>query len=111
MDAAQIIVIDGDTVALGRQRIRLQGFDTPETFDAKCPAEYAKGVEARERLKELMASGKVDLVFSHRHDRYGREIARLLVDGEDIAAIMIQEELAVKFPLGHKPDWCHGKVR
>jgi hypothetical protein len=42
---------------------------------------------------------KVEFAFSHSHDRYGHEIARLIVDGEDIVAVLIREELAVKFPL------------
>ena len=42
---------------------------------------------------------KVEFAFSHCHDRYGHEIARLAVDGEDIVAVLIGEELAVKFTL------------
>ena len=38
--AAEVRVIDGDTFALGRERIRILGIDAPETANrARCEAE------------------------------------------------------------------------
>jgi endonuclease YncB( thermonuclease family) len=39
--AAEVRVVDGDTIRLGRERIRILGIDTPETQNrARCNAEH-----------------------------------------------------------------------
>src|SRR5688500_5527652 len=67
--------IDGDTLALGDERFRLVGFDTPETFGALCPAEKAHGMIAKARLNELVKRGPVRLVRAKGRDKYGRTLA------------------------------------
>src|SRR5215204_2560072 len=63
--------VDGDTLALGDERFRLVGFDTPETFHALCPAEKAHGLRAKVRLQELLKRGPVRLVRDRGKDKYG----------------------------------------
>ena len=38
VDPRKIYVIDGDTVAIARERIRVLGIDAPETREARCDA-------------------------------------------------------------------------
>jgi endonuclease YncB( thermonuclease family) len=59
MDAAEIVIVDGDTVRMDGETIRLRGFDVPETCYARCDAERDLGEKAKARLAELVRSGKV----------------------------------------------------
>ena len=79
------------------------GFDTPETFRAKCDAEHELGLVAKARLEELMASGEVKVLESGKIDRYGRTLAHLTVNGRDVGTILIGEGLAR--PYGRE-RWC-----
>jgi micrococcal nuclease len=89
--------IDGDTLALGDERFRLTGFDTPETFQALCPAEKAHGLRAKARLAELVARGPVYLQRARGKDKYGRTLAVLWIGQELASAILIREGLAVPY--------------
>jgi endonuclease YncB( thermonuclease family) len=107
---AGIRAVDGDTVDAAFVRWRLVGLDAPETgARAKCPQERARGVEARARLDTLAGSGKAVLRPSWppwRGDKYGRRLARLLVDGKDAGAILISEGLARPYTGGRRGSWC-----
>ena len=89
--------IDGDTLALGVERFRLTGFDTPETFQARCPAEKALGQTAKVRLQELVKRGPVRLVRAKGRDKYGRSLAVLWIGQELVSDILIREGLAVPY--------------
>ena len=102
-------VYDGDTVALtcGDEEVtaRLQGLDTPETRDARCDAELALGKKTTERLRGLVKAGQVRYL-RQGHDKYGRMLIRLTVDGMDVAKTLISEGLAVEYTGGSRIDWC-----
>ena len=51
----EIQVVDGDTIKMDGVSYRLMGFDTPETFYAKCASERELGNKATARLIELLA--------------------------------------------------------
>ncbi len=102
-------VYDGDTVELrcgGESRkARLTGFDTPETRDARCPGEAALGHRATARLRGLLAGRTVEAV-PQGHDRYGRDLVALSVNGRSVSGLMIAEGLAVPYAGGTRIDWC-----
>jgi micrococcal nuclease len=102
------VVVDGDTIrSPAGVSYRLMGYDTPETFQAKCPAELEAGLKAKERLKELIASGETKLIESGKIDRYGRSLARLEVNGRDVAVILVSEGLARPYNgKGKREGWC-----
>ncbi len=117
---ASIRVIDGDTIAVGKIHYRLVGFDAPETLHARCPAERAMGLAARDRLREIVGNGRLDLtdvpcacpaktVGTHLCN-YGRRCATLTVAGRDVGAILIREGLAHPYPYDRRrakaPGWC-----
>ena len=89
--------IDGDTLALGDERIRLKGYDTPETAFALCPAEKAHGLRAKARLQELVHRGPVKLVRDRSRDKYGRTLGVLWIGHELVSDILIREGLAVSY--------------
>lgn len=102
-------VYDGDTIAMecgqGEHTARIMGLDTPETVRARCDAELAAGKRATDRLRALVAASEVT-ISRHGHDKYGRDLIRLKVDGEDVARVMIREGFALRYSGGARVDWC-----
>jgi endonuclease YncB( thermonuclease family) len=110
---AALIVIDGDTIRSDEERIRLEGIDAAEIGHAKCEAERRLAILAKLRLEQLLGSGAVDIrrnAHPKPPDRYGRTLARLLVDGEDVACILIKEGYAQPWT-GRREDWCQSLDR
>lgn len=100
-------VVDGDTVTLRGQSIRLVGFDTPETYRAQCVSERSLGDAATDRLRDLLArASSAELVYLPRRDQYERDLARLMLDGRDVADIMVGEGLARRYSDGQRRSWC-----
>ena len=103
---ATIIVIDGDTVRMDGKRYRLLGFDSPETFFAKCEREREAGYAAAARLKELIESTDARLEPTGRNCKWGRGCAYLLLNGEDAGDVMIREGHGAPYTGGRRPNWC-----
>lgn len=106
----RILVLDGDTIAVGRERIRIIGLDAPETFDARCPAEKRLGDKATAAMRQMVAQG-ARIERTDSKDRYRRTLARVYYQGRDVADIMVERGLAMPYdcPGGHCPrriDWC-----
>ncbi len=101
-------VVDGDTIRMNGEKIRLVGFNTPETFEPACPAEAAKGEQAKARLLELLNSGSLAFAATadRDRDRYGRHLRQVTVDGRDVADTLISEGLAEPYQGGQKRNWC-----
>lgn len=97
-------VVDGDTFWLKGEKIRLDGYDSPEMGEPKCARPAAGAVAARTALTELLNSGQVEL-DRRGTDRYGRTLARVNVDGLDIAKAMIGAGHGRRYTPGQKP-WC-----
>lgn len=84
-------VVDGDTLDVDGVRVRIIGIDTPER--GECGFK-----EAGDDVRELVA-GKTVIVFAadqrETHDRYGRELGTVIVDGGvDIGRTLIAEGYA-----------------
>ena len=84
-----VAVIDGDTVDVltqegaQRRRLRLEGIDAPEICQDGGPA-------ARLALARSVLMRQVDYEV-RREDDYGRGVARLWLDGEDMAARLVRD--------------------
>ncbi len=89
--------------------VRLAGVDTPELHPARCDAERELGEKARARTIALLTGAQsitVEIV-SKRRDRYGRLLGRVLVDGTDVAGILIAEKLGRPYTgRGKRKGWC-----
>lgn len=105
VDSAEIRVMDGDTIAIGPEKVRLMGFDAPETFRSRCLKERERGERAKARLVQLVRNGRLGLERRGR-DRYGRTLAVLAVNGRDVAEIMIAEGLARPYHGKRRKSWC-----
>lgn len=99
-------VVDGDTFWLEGEKIRIADINAPETVQAGCPLEAAKGHRAKLRLVELLNAGKIELVAADRdRDRYGRLLRTVSTDGRNVGALLIAEGLAEPWR-GRRSDWC-----
>ena len=86
MSAQRIVVIDGDTIRVGSNRIRLRGIDTPEMNEPE-------GQAAKERLEELLRDESPEIV-PYGRDVYDRLVADVLVNGQNVAEILESEGFA-----------------
>ncbi|MBP2549313.1 endonuclease YncB(thermonuclease family) [Neorhizobium galegae] len=102
-------VVDGDTLALGQQRLRLAGIDAPELAQT-CGVEtlgangWPCGRQARKALAQLMAAGAPECRGSSV-DRYGRLLVNCTSDQGSINAAMVRAGMAVASgggPYGHE---------
>lgn len=99
-------VVDGDTIWLNGENLRLESYDTPEPYNDICggQAEVALAHRANARLLELLNSNPFTLETG-RKDRYGRVLATIRIGGRDVGDILIDEGLARRWPDGHE-FWC-----
>lgn len=110
--ASAPVALDGDTIVIDDGRhVRIANIDAPEIHDAKCDAEKRLGMVARRRMSELLTSGRVvihpgDPVDGRIKDRYGRTLATITIDGNDVGEIMIAEGLARRWT-GRRRPWCN----
>jgi micrococcal nuclease len=85
-------VVDGDTVWVRPEgggkplSIRVDGIDAPEICQPG-------GVAARDALKQRALGQRVS-VHGRLHDDYGRQLARLLLDGDDLGEWLVTQGLA-----------------
>lgn len=105
---ARNYAVDGDTVDIDGERIRIANIDTPEIGGAKCSTERRLGLQAKQRTAELM-QGKPIRILRGDHgrdvDRYGRTLARIEIGGKDLGEVLIGEGLARKWT-GKRRPWC-----
>lgn len=98
-------VTDGSTITCGGERIRLMGFDTPEIKFARCEGERRLGLRAKQRLEQLIATGSVEI--RRQTVRRGNwALARVYVNGQDVAETLIGEGLARPPGYGKRGGWC-----
>jgi endonuclease YncB( thermonuclease family) len=103
--AARRQIVDGDTIRIGAEEIRLTGFDTPETASAKCRSERRAGRAAKRVLAELLHKRR--LILQRRGtDKYGRTLARGEIGGRDVAQLMIESGHARRYVGGRRKNWC-----
>lgn len=104
---SDIHVVDGDTIKVGTVNFRLMGFDTPETFQAKCTEEFKLGKSAQTYMHKVLTEAKTIELDIKGKDKYNRSLAILYVDGVDVATIMVENKLAVPYNGKTKrQSWC-----
>lgn len=105
--SSMVYVVDGDTIDVAGTRIRLIGYDTPETYRAKCDLERDQGEQATLFLDALIhGQSVVDVYLLPRPDRYGRSLGRLFVGGIDVADTLISARLARPYDGRRRMPWC-----
>lgn len=100
-------VVDGDTIWLGGEKIRIADIDTPEVFSPECASERVLGDQASGRLLQLLNEGPIEVVTVGQRDvdRYGRKLRVILRDGHSLGEVLIVEGLAHRWG-GVQRSWC-----
>ena len=112
-------VIDGDTVAFQATflppplkqelSIRVFGVDTPEKgFRAQCPSEDQRGQAATAFTKNAISKAKKHQVAIADWDKYGgRVLGDILLDGQSLRMMLIQNGFAREYYGEAKTSWCN----
>lgn len=100
-------VVDGDTIRIEGQPVRIADIDTPEVRDYGCPAEKALGDRATLRMTELLNAGPFELERQDSRDTdvYGRQLRVVTRNGESLGMILVAEGLARPWD-GARRSWC-----
>ena len=111
-------VIDGDTIDayidLGfdvsvKKRIRFMGINTPESRTRDLE-EKAKGLAAKERVKELLEGCENIKLTSHGVGKYGRCLGELFIDiVDDRERLTLESVNQLLIKEGHAKEYFGGK--
>lgn len=91
-------VMDGDSLRLGSEEIRILGIDAPELrqFCRRGGLDYRCGAEARDALVSMTVGHEISCTVAEA-DRYGRKVARCLANGLDLGLEMVRTGHAIAF--------------
>lgn len=113
--ATLVVVVDGDTLVLGGERVRLWGIDAPENGQ-RCERDgklYDCGASAQTALLEILA-GRDLWCEARDRDRYGRIVATCRVgapDGSDLGALLVRSGWAVDYRRYSKGRYAGDEAR
>ena len=117
-DTQIVKVTDGDTIVIAapflplplkpQLAVRIFGVDTPEKgAKAHCPSEAARGEQATQFTKAMVAQGKQFQVVLYGWDKFGgRVLGDILVNGQSVRQSLIQNGLAREYFGEAKQSWC-----
>ncbi|AKI00145.1 micrococcal nuclease-like nuclease [Hoeflea sp. IMCC20628] len=91
-------VVDGDSLAIGKRRLRLKGIDAPE-LKQRCHRdgfEYGCGIESASYLRGLVGKHLIECK-GEGMDRYGRDLVRCKSGGVDLNETMVRSGHAIAF--------------
>lgn len=100
-------VVDGDTIWISGEKIRIADIDTPETHQPRCPREAELGKRATKRMHELVNAGPFEVrrIGNRDTDRYGRKLRVLVRHGQSLGDVLVSEGLARTWT-GRREPWC-----
>ncbi|NEI66484.1 thermonuclease family protein [Rhizobium leguminosarum] len=107
----QVVILDGDTIIVQGEHIRLEGINAPE-LKGECREEKVRALRARSRLAQLLSEAKID-IERDGFDRYRRTLAFVAVEGEAVGDVLMREGLARKWVQaydGQREPWCEADV-
>ncbi|WP_269386889.1 thermonuclease family protein [Hoeflea alexandrii] len=96
--SGRVRVVDGDSLALGKRRLRLKGIDAPELAQRcrKDGFDYGCGTESASYLRGLIGGAEV-VCKGEGIDRYGRDLVRCRAGNVDLNAAMVRSGHAIAF--------------
>ncbi len=105
-------VVDGDSLEIGRHRIRLWGIDAPE-FKQKCvrgKERWSCGFEATDALRRHLDGAKVECVTVDQ-DNYGRLVAKCSANRRSINEWMVREGWATDYARYSKGAYAQAEAK
>ena len=118
-DAQIIRVSDGDTVVISAPflpaplkpalAVRIYGVDTPEKgHRAQCPQENERGMLASKFTNNAVAKSTKRQVILYSWDKFGgRVLGDLILDGQSLRSMLIQNGFAREYFGEAKQSWCN----
>ena len=118
-DAQIVRVNDGDTVVIAAPflpqplkpelAVRIYGVDTPEKgFRAQCPSEDQRGQAATEFTKKAVNASQKRQVVLYGWDKFGgRVLGDIILNGQSLRAMLIQNGFAREYFGEAKQSWCN----
>lgn len=106
--ADKTCLVDGDTLWLHGENIRLRDFDTPEPQTKICGGDHevALAHAASARMLELLNGNEWTIeYFGYESANSRRRLATIRIGGRDVGDILISERLARVWPDGEE-WWC-----
>jgi len=91
-------IIDGDTIHINKNKIRLHGIDAPE-IDQTCTIKnkmWHCGLESSAALKKLVLDNNISCVVSDI-DKYKRYIAECFINNKNINKFMVRNGWAIAY--------------
>ena len=114
--AAQVEVLNADSVRADGTIYRLYHVDAPQTgIAAKCQREIERSLDTAAFIRERMAGAERIQIIpgydppsrrSWPHDRRGRRLAYVIIDGHDLGELLIAEGRAVRWKRREEYNWC-----
>lgn len=91
-------VIDGDSLRIGGEEVRLEGIDAPEGRQTctRQGGEWDCGEESRRTLQRLVGRSVVSCNSVER-DKHGRLLGRCEAEGRDLNGAMVEAGMAVSY--------------
>lgn len=91
-------VIDGDTIEINSEKIRLSGIDAPEKGQpcSRNNAPYDCGTASKEHLEFLLTGASIECTKKGK-DKWGRHIAECASEGESINQLMVRHGWAIAY--------------
>jgi micrococcal nuclease len=117
-DAQIVRVNDGDTVVISAPflpaplkpelAVRVFGVDTPEKNHlAKCESEKQRGLAATEFTKKMVNQSQTRQVVLYGWDKFGgRVLGDILLNGQSLRMMLIQNGFAREYFGEAKTSWC-----
>ncbi len=107
---------DGDTVTFNlpglhpiigeKISIRVNGIDTPE-IRGKCEKEKYDAKQAKEMVADILRDAEQITLKNLERGKYFRIVADVIADGEDLADMLVEAGMAVRYGGGRKTyQWC-----
>ena len=91
-------VIDGDTIHINKNKIRLHGIDAPETNQTcgQNGINWSCGIESTNFLKEIIGKNKIECITIGK-DRYNRYIGVCYIGDLDLNSEMVVKGWAIAY--------------
>jgi endonuclease YncB( thermonuclease family) len=117
-DAQIVRVSDGDTVVIAATflpaplkpelAVRIYGVDTPEKgFRGQCESEKQRGEAATAFTKNLVSKSTQRQVVLYGWDKFGgRVLGDIILNGQSLRALLIQNGFAREYYGDAKQSWC-----
>ncbi len=102
-------MVDGDTLWLDGEKIRVADINAPEVSAPGCAREAQLGNAATQRFAALLNEGPFEVLQAGNgtpdRDRYHRKLRIIARDGESLGGRLVQEGLAAEWG-GARKTWC-----